>query len=143
MARGYWSTLVVMIVSLVGTLWLEMTLVRGYKFEMFVMLVGLALGALLLYGIAENRKWAWPMATVYFSAALANLAMVFYSTRRHVLAFGITAFFAAMGIVNSLLRMPDDDLSTLEPYPAPPAPVKAEAPVAKAEKPAKAKKRKK
>lgn len=71
-----WTILVVMVLSFIGTIFLESRMARYATLELVIIVVGILLSLIALVGIAAESRWAWPFVTVLFSLSLANIVFV-------------------------------------------------------------------
>ena len=108
-----WTILVVMVLSFIGTIFLETKLQQYATLELVIIVVGILLSLIALVGIAGESRWAWPFATVLFSLSLANIVFVHVNVGAF-LTFVLLLIVNIFGMLIAVLSIED----IAEPAPA-------------------------
>lgn len=114
-------TLVVL--NAAAAVYMEMHMTSWYRLEMLVILVGLLASLIVMIALAVEAEWAWPLTTIFFSLAIANLVFEFSLTKRYI-AFLIALVLNVFGFLISILSVGE-----IEPEPLPPEPTPASPPM--------------
>jgi len=109
-------TILLLGLSLFVALMLETRMTDGVVIEMIIILAGVVLMGAIILGMWVEAEWAYPLASIFFAASLANLAWLFYNTGAFLpFAFGLIVNIA--GLVMCLVTTQEsDDLVPLETY---------------------------
>ncbi len=121
--------IVLMLTNFLAAMYLETRLVVGSGAESIAMIVGIVIFAAVLLGLFVDAKWSWPLSTIFFSASLGNLSLLYYFGNRAgilvLLIYLAGIFFGFIGLMISALsvgsREPDaaaeQSTGQVEPYP--------------------------
>ena len=74
--------------------------------ELVLLLIGIIASGFVLYGLLKETNWAWPAATILFSALLANIVYLFLSTGDFLL-FAVSLIINTAGMVLTMLAVED------------------------------------
>ena len=96
---------VLMFLVLLGTLWLERGLHSWVRLEVILIGLGWLFAVIILLGISFEARWAWPLATIFFSVAIAN-ALLLYGKHGIFLTFSGILFFSLVGLLLSIANLP-------------------------------------
>lgn len=111
--RNYWSTLLIMVLTFVGTLHLQSFLDNIWALHF--LLFGVVFAFIVLAGIAMEKSWASAMRTIFFSASIGVAALLFYNVNGGHFVFSGVLFINLVGLVSSILDEPDDfDFESVE-----------------------------
>ena len=102
------TTIIILFFIFVGTLYVETTLRAHVQGELVVIVLGLFLAIILLYGELRNRKWTWGFSSIFHSLALANLAALFILTNTYGVAL-LTMFITLIGLLRSFAKLDEQE----------------------------------
>jgi len=110
------GSVVLYALNILGTLWLESTLTKYYKFELAVIVL-LLFFAIVLAGAERQRlPWLWRASTLYFAASVLNITFLFLVTN-HFLAFALTTLFSLVGLLRSVSNLDKNEYPDIDPIP--------------------------
>ena len=102
------TTIIILFFIFVGTLYVETTLKAHVQGELVVIVLGLFLAIILLYGELRNRKWTWGFSSIFHSLALANLAALFILTNSYGVAL-LTMLITLIGLLRSFAKLDEQE----------------------------------
>jgi len=102
------TTIIILFFIFVGTLYVETTLRAHVQGELVVIVLGLFLAIILLYGELRNRKWTWGFSSIFHSLALANLAALFILTNSYGVAL-LTMLITLIGLLRSFAKLDEQE----------------------------------
>ena len=101
--------IVLMLTNFLAAMYLETRLAAGSGAESVAMLVGVVLFAAVILGLFVDAKWSWPLSTIFFSASLGNLSLLYYFGNRAgllvLLIYLVGVFFGFIGLMISALSV--------------------------------------
>jgi hypothetical protein len=106
MAGRLWTILLVLVLSFIGTIFLEGKLEQYAALELVIIVVGILLSIIALVGIAAEARWAWPFTTILFSLSLANLVFLHVNIGAFV-TFVLLLLVNVFGMLVSVLSIED------------------------------------
>ena len=98
--KHFTKTVVVLLIVFLTSLYLETELSRNTGIELFFLLVAVLISVIATRAIREERKWAWPLTTILFSAMLFNLLFLYLQTNNYAI-FSLGALFNIIGLAMS------------------------------------------
>jgi len=102
------TTIVLLFLMLLGTLFLETQLKTHFQFEVIVLIIGIIGGVILLIGEASRKKWVWPFSSIFHSLALGNLALLFVWTQNYIVSL-VTLFITLIGLLRSFAKIDEQE----------------------------------
>lgn len=102
------TTIVLLFLMLLGTLFLETKLAAHFQFEVIVLIIGIIGGVILLVGEAGRKKWVWPFSSIFHSLALGNLILLFVWTQNYVVSL-VTIFITLIGLLRSFAKIDEQE----------------------------------
>jgi hypothetical protein len=100
---------VLMLTNFLAALYLETRLAANSGAEFIVIILGIILAIGVLYGLFARTNWSWPLSTIFFSASLGNLSLLYYYGNRAgilvLLIYLAAVFFGFIGLMISLLSI--------------------------------------
>lgn len=108
------GSVILIALNVLGTLWLESTLTRYYRFEFAVVVLLLLFGMILITAEMKRLRWAWPMMTIYFALSTLNIAFLFLITS-NFLGFALTALITIVGLLRAVSHLDDPEVEELDP----------------------------
>ena len=116
MAKGLGILVTLLVVSILGTLWLEQTLPRYAGLELAVIAVMVVMGLLLFFGAALGSGWVWSLAVLFFAGSAANLALVYSVAQEAFLEFSLLLGWVVLSLTYAMTRASTQAQTTLERY---------------------------
>lgn len=102
------TILFALFMNFVGAIYLETRMTNNFTLELVLIVIGILVSIIMLLGLAFESKWSWPLATIIFSASLANSVFLYFSVNTF-LVFGGLLFFNLLGLVISVVSIPEKD----------------------------------
>ena len=102
------TTIVLLFLIFVGTLYLETKLTAFFQFEVIVVILGIIGAIILLFGEATKKRWTWPFSSIYHSLALGNLALLFVWTNSYGVAL-ISILIALAALLRSFAKIDEQE----------------------------------
>jgi hypothetical protein len=100
------TILAVMVMSFIGTIFLESKMQQHAALELAIIVVAILLSILALVGIAAESRWAYPFATIWFSLSLANSVFLFINVPAFV-TFLLLLAVNIFGLLVAILSIED------------------------------------
>lgn len=100
------TVLAVMVMSFIGTIFLESKMQQYAALELVIIVVAILLSILALVGIAAESRWAYPFATIWFSLSLANSVFLFINVPAFV-TFLLLLAVNIFGLLVAILSIED------------------------------------
>jgi len=101
--------IVLMLTNFLAAMYLETRLAFNSGAESIAMIVGIVIFAAVLLGLFVEAKWSWPLSTIFFSASLGNLSLLYYFGNRAgilvLLIYLAGIFFGFIGLMISSLSV--------------------------------------
>ncbi|MEM4327579.1 MAG: hypothetical protein QXV29_01330 [Candidatus Woesearchaeota archaeon] len=97
--------LILILLNFLGTLILEKELSSNTS-EPIIIVLGIILAVILLYGFVSNARWRWQLFTIFFAGSLANVTWLYFKAGEGFLPFIGTVFFAWLGLMISIISIP-------------------------------------
>ena len=111
MGQGTGLLTIFLIITLLGTLWLEQILSKYVGLEL-ALIVGLIIVALvLLSGSVANAKWTWPLAVLFFAVSAANISLIYYVEQEAFLQYSLLLGWVVLGFIWSATKTQEPDLA--------------------------------
>ena len=102
------AVLVFLVLNFVLAILLESKLTSSFTFELVFIVIGIILSIAMLLGMSFETNWAWPLATILFSAFLANAVFLYIGTDAFVGFTGLV-LVNVLGLLMSVLSIRDHD----------------------------------
>jgi len=102
------TTIVLLFLIFVGTLYLETKLTAFFQFEVIVVILGIIGAIILLVGEGTKKRWTWPFSSIYHSLALGNLALLFVWTNSYGIAL-ISILIALVALLRSFAKIDEQE----------------------------------
>jgi len=109
------------VLNAAAAVYMETHMASWYRLEMLVILVGLLASLIVMIALAVEAEWAWPLATIFFSLAIANLVFEFSISRRYI-AFLVALVLNVFAFLISILSVGEVEPEPLPESPPPAAP---------------------
>lgn len=108
--------IVLAVLSLVGTLWLEQELVRYVAWELAGILILVLVALVIAFGAWLRARWTWPLATLFFAVAAANATLIFISIQEAFLPYLLLLGVNLVGFLFSAMQLGHGTERALEEY---------------------------
>jgi len=102
------TTIVLLFLIFVGTLYLETKLTVFFQFEVIVVILGIIGAIILLVGEGTKKRWTWPFSSIYHSLALGNLALLFVWTNSYGIAL-ISILIVLVALLRSFAKIDEQE----------------------------------
>ena len=102
------ALIIFLVLNFILAIFLESQLKANYAFELVVIVIGILLSIALLLGMSFEALWAWPVATILFSAFLAN-AVFLYVASSAFIVFTALVLVNTLGLLTSVLSINEPD----------------------------------
>lgn len=112
---AYWIAFVLMVGSLLSTLWLETGLAGVNSLALFYILIAIIISIIFFWAVADDYKWSWRLGLVLFAANLANAVYVYGLSHEKTFAFLIVLLASVAGCLLCLLGVTETKLEMPEP----------------------------
>jgi len=114
----FFAAVVLLALSLVIAFFLEARMAYGATLEIILLIISIVAAVAVVLGLWLEAEWAWPVATMVFSAYLANLIYLFYASKA-LLLFALSLIVNVGGLVLCMLSTEASEFaSALETYEA-------------------------
>jgi len=105
MGQGIGPLVIFLIVTLLGTLWLEQTLSRYVALELALIAVLVLVGLVMLFGAATNSGWAWPLSVLFFAVSVANISLIYWVAQEAFLQYVVLLGWITLALIFSATRI--------------------------------------
>ncbi len=105
-AGRLFTVLAVLVLSFIGTLFLESKMEQYFTLELVIIVVGILLSIIALVGVASESRWAWPFSTILFALLLANAVFLYVNVGAFV-TFVLLLLVNIFGMLVSVLSIED------------------------------------
>ena len=110
--------IVLMLANFLAAMYLETRLAACCGAESIAMIVGIVIFAAVILGLFVDAKWSWPLSTIFFSASLGNLSLLYYFGNRAgilvLLIYLAGVFFGFIGLMISALSVGSSEPNATE-----------------------------
>lgn len=110
------SFVVLAVLSLIGTLWLEQELVRYVAWELAGILILVLVAVVIAFGSWLRAKWTWPLAGLFFAVSAANVTLIFISIKEALIPYLILLGLNILGFLFAAAQMGHGTERALEEY---------------------------
>jgi len=113
---GFIRVVLLLLIALAGSLYLETALRVHYVLELYLLLLAAITAIVVLVAVAWRLHWGWPLASILFSLIALNAVVVFLATRTSTLTFFAVLLVSLAGILLSWSRSePEEPIEQLIP----------------------------
>ena len=99
--------LILLLLNFLAAIYLETRMANNYALELFLIVLGLIIAAIMLIGIIFDTKWAWALTTIFFAASLANAVFLYISVRSFLVFAGLL-FVNLLGLLVAVVSIRED-----------------------------------
>lgn len=110
------SFVILAVISLVGTLYLEQELTHYVAWEMLGMLALIFVALVAVIGTWLRAKWAWIASSLFFIASAANLTLIIISIQEAMLQYLVLMLINVLGFVLSITQAGQSSAKSIEQY---------------------------
>ena len=99
---------ILLLLNFLAAIYLETKMHNNFGLEIFLIILGVIVSLVVIFGMSFGTRWAWPLATILFSASLAN-AVFLYLSVKGFLVFSGMLFVCLLGLLISVVSIREDD----------------------------------
>lgn len=111
MGQGIGPLVIFLIVTLLGTLWLEQTLSRYVALELALIAVLVLVGLIMLFGASTNSSWAWPLSVLFFAVSVANISLIFWVAQEAFLQYVVLVGWITLALIFSATKIGSEQIT--------------------------------
>jgi hypothetical protein len=108
--------IVLMLTNFLAAMYLETRLAANSGAESIAMIIGIVIFAAVILGLFVDATWSWPLSTIFFSASLGNISLLYYFGDKAgilvLLVYLAAVFFGFIGLMISALSVGSSEPET-------------------------------